>query len=115
MKQTTNDFGVEVFEPEMVGGMTGRELPGIVDHVFSMSLFDCDEKGIWVHNPKEGKIRAFVTQTINPWGLPAKTRSDNLDLVEQPNLGKLLEKINQPARAGAAERQFEITRPATAA
>jgi hypothetical protein len=115
MKQTTNDFGVEIFEPEMVGGVTGRELPGVVDHVFSMSLFDCDDKGVWTHNPKDGKIRAFVTQTINPWGLPAKTRSDNLDLVEQPNLRKLLEKINQPARAGAAERQFEITRPATAA
>jgi hypothetical protein len=112
LKRTVNDFGAEIYEPEMVGGMTGRELPGIVDHVFTMSLFDFDEAtGGWSHNLKGGRHRAFVTQRINPWNLPAKTRSEHLDIIEVPNLGKLLDKINQPSKITAADRTFEVAPP----
>ena len=38
--------------------------------------------------------RAFVCQTINPWGFPAKDRSGRLDLTEPADLGALLSKIN---------------------
>ena len=41
--------------------------------------------------------RAFVCQTLNPWGYPAKDRSGRLDLVEEPHLGRLMEKIRGPA------------------
>jgi hypothetical protein len=30
--------------------------------------------------------------------LPAKDRSGQLDLIEEPNLGKVIEKLNRPAR-----------------
>ena len=37
--------------------------------------------------------RAFVCQTLNPEKYPAKDRSGNLDLLEPPDLGKLLQKV----------------------
>lgn len=36
--------------------------------------------------------RAFVTQTVNPFGFPAKDRSGRLDLLEPPHLGALIAK-----------------------
>ena len=36
--------------------------------------------------------RAFVTQTMNPYGYPAKDRSGQLDLLEPPDLRALIEK-----------------------
>jgi hypothetical protein len=38
--------------------------------------------------------RAFVCQTLNSWNYPAKDRSGMLDVLEEPNLGKLLEKMS---------------------
>lgn len=115
LRRAKDDFGKEEWLPEMVGGMTGRELPGIVDHVFTMALFARGEDGSLSHSPDKGTVRAFVTQRINPWGLPAKTRSDELELVEQPHLGKIMEKINRPSRVTAEARQFDIAKPDSAA
>ena len=36
--------------------------------------------------------RAFITQTMNPYGYPAKDRSGQLDLLEPPDLRALIEK-----------------------
>ena len=36
--------------------------------------------------------RAFVTQTMNPYGFPAKDRSGQLDLLEPPDLRALIDK-----------------------
>lgn len=47
--------------------------------------------------------RAFVCQTLNPWGLLAKDRSGRLDLVEPPHLGRLMERIQRSA-APASDR-----------
>ena len=38
--------------------------------------------------------RAFVCQTLNEWGYPAKDRSGKLNVVEEPHLGKLINKLN---------------------
>lgn len=90
------------WEVEIEGAKTGRELPGIVDQVVSMSFFDYRD-GAYIHNPKDGKFRAFVCHRNNPWGLPAKERTlGNVEMVEEPNLGKLIAKINAPAAAEAA-------------
>jgi hypothetical protein len=108
LESVTDDFGREHWQPQMEGGKIARELPGIVDEVVTMAFFDhdpaaADPSAQWRHNPGKGAHRVFVCRSPNPWGLPAKDRSGNLDLVEEPHLGRLIEKINLPART-AAER-----------
>ena len=90
------------WEIEIEGAKTGREFPGIVDQVVSMSFFDYIEGTGWVHNPINGAHRAFCCRKNNPWGLPAKERTlGNVEMIEEPHLGKLIAKINAPAAAQA--------------
>ena len=42
--------------------------------------------------------RTFVCHTLNAWNYPAKDRSGRLDVIEEPNLGRLMEKISGPAK-----------------
>ncbi len=37
--------------------------------------------------------RAFICQTMNQFGYPAKDRSRRLDVIEEPHLGNLMTKI----------------------
>jgi hypothetical protein len=95
-----DDFGRAIFELQTEGAKTGAELPYIVDQVITMSDFDLDPNtGTWAHNFGKGAHRAFCCRSPNPWGLPAGDRSGNLDLIEEPHLGKLIEKINRPRTA----------------
>ena len=89
-----DDFNRRIFQPQIDGSKTGLELPGIVDQVITMADI-ADANG----QPQ----RAFVCQTLNPWGYPAKDRSGRLERVEAPHLGRLMEKIQRPA-APASER-----------
>ena len=57
--------------------------------------------------------RAFVCHTLNAWGYPAKDRSGRLDPIEEPHLGRLMEKIAGPARP--ATERLDFARPAPAA
>lgn len=95
LERIVDDFNREVWQPSMTGGMVGRELPGIVDEVISLAKFDYDETTGWKHNPDKGKERAFVCWNTNPFGLPAKTRSADVEMIEEPHLGKLLDKMNR--------------------
>ena len=85
LDQRIDDYGRETFELQLEGAKTSRELPGIVDEVITMAVMS-DDNG----NP----YRAFVCQTLNQWGYPAKDRSGRLELLEEPHLGKLLEKMS---------------------
>jgi hypothetical protein len=89
-----DDFNRKVFVPQIDGSKTGLELPGIVDQVITMAD---------IPDPGGQSQRAFVCQTLNPWRYPAKDRSGRLDMVEAPHLGRLMEKIQRPARP-ASER-----------
>lgn len=109
MDEVKDEFGRTSWEPQMEGGKTGRELPGIVDEVISMCLFDYNDQEGWKHAPGSGAHRAFVCRMPNPWGLPAKDRSGNLDLIEKPHLGELMTKINQPARDTLSRLNFGET------
>lgn len=81
------------------GAMARKEMPYIADNIITYDLFDySDATDTWIHNPGKGKFRAFVCRFPNPWSLPAKTRSA-LDMIEEPHLGRLIEKINAPSRA----------------
>lgn len=92
MEQAKDDFGRMVWEPHIEGSKTGRELPGIVDEVISMTLMDF---GDGQH------VRAFVTNKDNALGLPAKDRSGRLEPVEEPHLGKLIAKASDQERRRA--------------
>ena len=79
-----DEFNRRTFTPQIDGGKTGLELPGIVDQVITLTEIKTDE-GI--------SYRAFVCHTINPFGYPAKDRSGKLELIEKPHLGELMQKI----------------------
>lgn len=92
LDEKLDDFNRRVFSPQIDGSKTGLELPGIVDEVLTLAEIK-DQTG--------SPYRAFVCQTLNPWGFPAKDRSGRLDLMEEPHLGRLFEKILGPARSPA--------------
>jgi AAA domain len=85
LERVTEAFNVATWQPQLEGAKTGRELPGIVDEVVTMTWVDFGD----------GKppARAFVCTSPNPWGYPGKDRSGRLDQLEPPNLGELLKKI----------------------
>ncbi len=93
LERVTDEFNRTTWQPQMEGGKAGRELPGIVDQVITMSLFARDGDG-WRHEPERGEDRRLVCRAGNPFGLPAKDRSGRLDITEPPDLGALLSKIN---------------------
>ncbi|CAM5772417.1 ATP-binding protein [Bosea minatitlanensis] len=93
LERVTDEFNRSTWQPQMEGGKAGRELPGIVDQVITMSLFARDGDG-WRHKPERGEERRLVCRAGNPFGLPAKDRSGRLDVTEPPDLGALLSKIN---------------------
>lgn len=93
LEKVTDEFSRAVWQPQMEGGKAGRELPGIVDQVVSMSFFSADGE-VWRHEPERGETRRLVCRAGNPFGLPAKDRSGRLDVTEPPDLGALLCKIN---------------------
>ena len=93
LERVTDEFNRTTWQPQMEGGKAGRELPGIVDQVITMSLFARDGDG-WRHEPERGEDRRLVCRAGNPFGLPAKDRSGRLDVTESPDLGALLSKIN---------------------
>ena len=97
LEKVTDEFNRTTWQPQMEGGKAGRELPGIVDQVISMSLFEPEGDG-WRHDPERADTRRLVCRAGNPYGLPAKDRSGRLDITEPPDLGALLAKINTPTR-----------------
>ncbi|MDD3030599.1 MAG: ATP-binding protein [Alphaproteobacteria bacterium] len=94
LDEKLDDFNRRFFQPQIEGSKTGLELPGIVDQVITMAELKADD---------ETPYRAFVCHTLNPFGFPAKDRSGRLDMVEEPHLGRLMEKIAGAAKP-AAER-----------
>ncbi len=102
LDEKLDDFGRKVFAPQIDGSKTGLELPGIVDEVLTLAAIK-DEAG--------QLRRALVCQTLNLWGYPAKDRSGRLDLIEEPHLGRLFEKIRGPARPIAERLSLPTTLP----
>ncbi|MCX7366315.1 MAG: ATP-binding protein [Alphaproteobacteria bacterium] len=98
LEKVTDEFNRTTWQPQLEGGKAGRELPGIVDQVISMSLFAAEEDS-WRHDPERADVRRLVCRAGNPFGLPAKDRSGRLDVTEAPDLGALLAKINSPQTA----------------
>lgn len=89
LDERLDDFNRRVFSPQIDGSKTGLELPGIVDEVVTMAEVKAEDGT---------NRRAFICQTLNPFGFPAKDRSGRLDMVEEPHLGRLMRKIRGPSR-----------------
>lgn len=98
LDEKLDDFNRKVYAPQIDGAKTGLELPGIVDEVLTLTEIKDDSGALY---------RAFVCQTINPFGLPAKDRSGRLDVIEEPHLGRLFTKIMSPARPLNERLTFE--------
>ena len=88
LDEKTDDFNRRFFVPQIEGSKTGLELPGIVDQVITMAAIAPEDGG--------EPYRAFICDTLNPFGYPAKDRSGRLSLLEEPHLGKLMAKVRQP-------------------
>jgi hypothetical protein len=97
LDEKLDDFNRKVFSPQIDGAKTGLELPGIVDQVITMAE---------IASADGQPARAFVCQTLNPFGFPAKDRSGRLDMVEVPHLGQLMAKIHGPVRPAAARLTY---------
>lgn len=84
LEERTDDFGRKVYTAQLEGSKTGLELPGIVDEVVTLAILKADDGSLF---------RGFVCRPDNPWGLPAKDRSGRLQMVEEPDLGRLIRAI----------------------
>ena len=97
LDERVDEFNRKQFTPQIEGSKTGLELPGIVDQVITMAEVR-DEDG--------NSYRAFINHTLNPYGYPAKDRSGRLEQIEEPHLGRLMEKIHRPVKSAAERLQF---------
>ena len=105
LDEKLDDFNRRVFSPQIEGSKTGLELPGIVDEVLTLAQ---------IKGQDGSPFRAFVCQTLNPWGYPAKDRSGRLDMLEEPHLGRLFEKIRGPLRPASERLSFALPAAAPA-
>lgn len=94
LDEKLDDFNRRVYQPQIEGSKTGLELPGIVDQVITMAEMPTESGA---------SFRAFICHTLNEHGFPAKDRSGRLELMEEPHLGRLMEKIKGKVRP-ASER-----------
>lgn len=84
LDEESDEFKRKFFKLQLEGGQSREKLPGIFDVV--LTLANVEFEG-------QGKHKVFVTQENNPFGYPAKDRSGLLEAFEQPDLGKLIKKI----------------------
>jgi len=103
LNEVKDDFGRLTYVMQVEGSKTALEAPGVLDQVLTMTQF----------TPEEGApYRAFITHAVNQWGFPAKDRSGRLDLIEEPHLGKLMDKISKPAKPAAERLTYQTEAPA---
>jgi hypothetical protein len=89
LDEKLDDFNRKVFVPQIEGAKTAAELPGIVDEVVTLAEIKTEDGSSY---------RAFVTQTMNPYGYPAKDRSGQLEMLEPPDLRALIDKCAAATR-----------------
>ena len=97
LDEITDDYGRKKYALQIEGSKTSRELPGIVDEVITMAIMPGEN----------GPFRAFVCRSLNEWGYPAKDRSGRLETLEEPHLGKLLEKMSMSSSKESRELEFQ--------
>ena len=99
LDEKMDDFNRPYYTAQIDGSKTSLELPGIVDQVITMTELS---------DKKNKKYRAFICQTLNDWGYPAKDRSGRLSMIERPHLGELIKKINKQAKPIEERLNFNL-------
>jgi hypothetical protein len=84
LERVVDELRVATWQLQAEGAKTSREIPGIVDQIISYQFLDFGDG-----KPERG----FVCVSPNPWQYPAKDRSGRLEMIEPPDLGKLLTKL----------------------
>jgi hypothetical protein len=86
LERIVDEFNKAEWQPQFEGAKTGRELPGIVDEIITMT---------WIDFGGGAPVRGFVCSQPNPWNYPAKDRSGRLAQIEKPHLGEVIKKLTQ--------------------
>lgn len=89
LDEDIDEFKRRIFVPQIEGSKVGRELPGIIDQVITMAA---------VQAVDGTSYRAFVCTKFNRFGYPAKDRGGRLEEIEEPHLGRLMEKLKKPVK-----------------
>ena len=106
LENLKDEFNTTHWQLQIDGSKTGKELPGIVDEVITMSFVDFGD----------GKmVRALICTQPNSWNYPAKDRSGRLEQIEEPNLGKLLGKLTSGGQRKSLTHAFPQASPEEAA
>lgn len=111
LDEKRDDFNRLYYQIQIEGTKVSLELPGIVDQVITMAELkgiEKNEKGEDIEVP----YRAFICHTLNPDHYPAKDRSGRLDCIEEPHLGRLMDKI--AGHAPITPQPIPLTSPTAA-
>lgn len=85
LEEDEDDFKRKFWGLQIEGKQAGKKIPGIFDLVLTLAWVD--------FGADQGKHRVFVTQEGNNLGFPAKDRSGLLEAYERPDLGAIINKI----------------------
>lgn len=88
LESKTDQFDRLIWQPQVMGGITARELPGIFDQIATLALLEADGT----------PYRALVPKFGNEYGFPAKDRSGCLEDLEPPDLSAFIKKIRSGKR-----------------
>jgi hypothetical protein len=95
LNEDDDDVRGKTYSLQIDGGKSKNELPGIFDNVMTLAIFT-DERG--------ATYRALVCTGMNQWGYPAKDRSGALEILEPPDLAKIIAKTTSGPRLGELVR-----------
>lgn len=84
--------------PQLEGAKAMTEMPGIFDEIISMVAIPGP-------TPEERNRRVFVCDFLNPNRYPAGDRSGCLDMIEQPDLSYIMDKIRTKKRHNNIEKE----------
>ena len=103
LDEKVDDYGRRIYQPQIEGAKAGIELPGILDEVIIMAEIESGNK----------PYRAFICHTLNPYKYPAKDRSGRLEWMEEPHLGRLMDKIRQQVKPAPHQLTYTCPHPTT--
>jgi hypothetical protein len=116
LDRTVDELKRVSYDAQIEGSKAGREMGGIFDEVLTLCTFVQEGDMVAAAWPTEQtnkiKFRAFVCTNDNAFGLPAKDRSGRLDMLEPPDLGRLIQKIRTGARRDALVTAMASPAPA---
>lgn len=94
LDKVKDDYGRFTFELQIDGTMAKNALPGIFDNVMTLGRFTHDQAtNTMMFDHEKGTHRALICKENNPFGVPAKDRHGALEMIEAPDLGAAIRKI----------------------